>query len=417
MRILLACAAFPPYGRGGGPIDSALIARALATQPAQVRVLVVGDAEAQEQRGNIEVITTAPLNVYRDWLERDKPVLKKLTWHLLENFNPIAYRRMKKELSSYRPDVLITTDTQNINVASWAAAKALEIPCVHLAQGYFLLCWRSSLFRAGSNCARCLSCRLSSVGKKHLSKYVDVLVTETDFVRRMHQDAGYFPNATTCVIPGPLDDRAPSRHVKLDGLKVGFLGTHTRNKGIETLAAAATRLSDRPDIRFVIAGSGDDDYTDELKARFPSSNTTFCGWVRADEFYAGIDVVVVPSIWREPFGRVSIEGSCFGVPAIVARSGGLPENVEPGHDGFVFEPRDDQGLAEILKRLADDSELYNRISEGARERAKRYALDTIGQRWYACLTEVIDRKGKAVRTNTPLHQDGQVSTGASTPPA
>jgi hypothetical protein len=57
----MACAAFPPYGRGGGPIDSALIARALATQPTRVRVLVVGDAEAQEQRGNIEVITTAPL--------------------------------------------------------------------------------------------------------------------------------------------------------------------------------------------------------------------------------------------------------------------------------------------------------------------------------------------------------------------
>jgi glycosyltransferase involved in cell wall biosynthesis len=53
----------------------------------------------------------------------------------------------------------------------------------------------------------------------------------------------------------------------------------------------------------------------------------------------------------EPFGRVSIEGSCFSVLAVVARSGGLPENVEPGHDGFVFEPRDDQRLAELLNTL------------------------------------------------------------------
>jgi hypothetical protein len=73
MRMLMACAAFPQYGRGDGPVDSNLIARALATQPARVRVPVVGDAEAQEQRGDIEVIATAPLNVYRDWLERDKP--------------------------------------------------------------------------------------------------------------------------------------------------------------------------------------------------------------------------------------------------------------------------------------------------------------------------------------------------------
>jgi glycosyltransferase involved in cell wall biosynthesis len=405
MRILMACAAFPPYGRGGGPVDSALIAQSLATQPTQVRVLVVGDAEAQEQRGDIEVITLAPLNVYRDWLKQDKPVLKKIAWHVLENFNPIAFRRIKKELQSYQPDVLITTDTQNINVASWAAAKSLGIPCVHLAQGYFLLCWRSSLFRAGSNCSHCLSCKLCSVGKKYLSKCVGVLVTETHFVRRMHQDAGYFPNAEAYVIPGPLDNRLPSRHVKLNGLRVGFIGTHTRNKGIETLAAAAKRLSDRPDVQFLIAGSGDDEYTNELKAQFPSSNTAFCGWVRAEEFYPQIDVVVVPSIWREPFGRVSIEGSCFGVPAIVARSGGLPENVEHGDDGFVFEPGDDHGLAELLKRLADDAELYNRVSERTRERAKLYGLDTIGQRWYSCLTELIDRKRSNLLANSSLRHE------------
>lgn len=162
----------------------------------------------------------------------------------------------------------------------------------------------------------------------------------------MHQDAGYFPNAEVCVIPGPPDDRVSSHHINLNRLKVGFIGTHTRDKRIETLAAAAARLSDHPDILFVISGSGHVECTDELKAQLPSSNTTFGGWVHADEFYAGIDVVIVPSTWREPFGRVSIEDSCFCVLAVVARYGGLPENVEPSHDDFVFEPRDDQRLAE-----------------------------------------------------------------------
>jgi glycosyltransferase involved in cell wall biosynthesis len=399
MRILLACSAFPPYGHGGGPVGSALIAKALVRQLVEVRVLVVGDAETQEQRADMEVVTTASLNVYRDWLKTDASALTKVVWHLLENFNPIAYGRIRKELQSYRPDALMTVSTENINVASWLAAKSLGIPCVHLAQSYFLLCWRGSLFRAGANCSQCRSCKLFSMGKKYLSKYVDAFITETHFLRRIHQDAGYFPNARAYVIPGALDTPSSSRHLKLDGLRVGFIGVHTRNKGIETLAAAAARLADRPDIHFLIAGSGDDSHTNELKAQFPRASTTFCGWVSPEEFYPEIDVVVVPSIWREPFGRVSIEGTSFGVPAIVARAGGLPENVDHGRDGFVFEPRDDLGLAELLKRLADDGELYDRLSEGARVRARLYAVDTIGQRLLSCLTEVIDRKRTSVPAN------------------
>lgn len=399
MRILLACAAFPPYGRGGGAVGAALIARALAAQPAEVRVLVVGDDEKREQRGEFEVVTTASLNVYRDWLRKDKPILKKVLWHSLENFNPIAYRRMKQELRSYRPDVLMTVSTENINVASWLAAKSLGIPCVHLAQSYFLMCWHGSLFRDGANCLRCRSCRFLSVGKKYLSRYVDALITETDFLRRIHQNAGYFPKAETYVIPGALDSPIPVRRATRGGLRVGFLGVHTREKGIETLAAAARRLAARSDIQFLVAGSGDLSYTDELKAQFPSSNTTFCGWVRPEEFYPKIDVVAVPSVWREPFGRVSIEGASYGVPAIVTRSGGLPENVEHGHDGFVFEPGDDQRLAELLGSLADDAEMYDRVSRGARERAKLYAVDKIGQRLFSCLTEVISQK----RRNLPEH--------------
>ena len=413
MRILLACAAFPPYGRGGGAIGSALIAKALATQPTEVRVLVVGDDEQREQRGGIEVVTTAPLNVYRDWLRKDKPILKKLVWHLLENFNPVAYWRIKQELRSYRPNVLMTISTENVNVASWMAARSLGIPCVHLAQSYFLMCWHGSLFRDGANCFRCRSCRLLSLGKKYLSRYVDALITETDFLRRIHQDAGYFPKAKTYVIPGALDSSALSRHVRRNGLRVGFIGVHTREKGIETLAAAARRLADRSDIRFLIAGSGDPSYTDELTVQFPSGNTTFCGWVNPEEFYPKIDVVVVPSIWREPFGRVSIEGACYGVPAIVTRAGGLPENVEHGHDGFVFEPHDDMDLAGLLKRLAENPELYNRVSQGARERARLYSLHKIGQRLHSCLTQVIDRKRGSVPTNTPPSRHDRVSINRS----
>ncbi len=82
----------------------------------------------------------------------------------------------------------------------------------------------------------------------------------------------------------------------------------------------------------------------------------------------------------------------------------------------VFEPRDDQELAELLKRLADDPDLYNRVSESALERAKLYALDTIGQRLFSCLREVIGRKGKNALTNMPRRRHERVSVETAPPP-
>jgi glycosyltransferase involved in cell wall biosynthesis len=393
MRVLLACAAFPPFGRGGGPIASELIARSIVDQGAKVRVLVVGDTEAFEQRDGMEITTLPSLNIYRDWLKDNSP-LKKVAWHAIENFNPRAYARVRKELEAFRPDVLVTVSVENINVASWAAARSLGIPCVHIAHSYFLMCWRGSLFRAGVNCTQCASCKVFSIGKRYLSRYVDALITETDFLRRVHQAAGYFPNAATYVIPSALDAPVAPPRAKPPGLRVGYIGTHTRNKGIETLAAAAKRLIGRPGIRFLVAGTGDDDYTAELRRSFPQATTTFAGWVRPETFYPEIDVVVVPSIWREPFGRVSIEGNSYGVPALVARSGGLPENVEHGHDGFVFEPQDDSALADLLARLETDSTLYDALSEGARARAGTYAVEAIGDRTLSCLEEVVSKKAQ-----------------------
>lgn len=391
MRVLLACAAFPPIGRGGGPIASELLAKSIVSQGATVRVLVVGDAEATEQRDGMEITTLPTLNVYRDWLKHNPP-LKKVAWHAIENFNPRAYVRIRKELEGFRPDVLVTVSVENINVASWAAARSLGIPCVHIAHSYFLMCWRGSLFHGGVNCTQCASCKVFSIGKKYLSRHVDALITESDFLRQAHQSAGYFPNAATYVIPSPLDAPAAPQRARHPGLRVGYIGTHTRNKGIETLAAAAKRLADRPGIRFIVAGNGDDDYTAELKESFPQATTTFAGWVKPETFYPEIDVVVVPSIWREPFGRVSIEGSSFGVPALVARSGGLPENVEHGRDGFVFEPQDDAALAELLVLLETKPALYDALSEGARTRAGTYAVEAIGGRILSCLMDVIGNK-------------------------
>src|SRR5262249_54095998 len=159
-------------------------------------------------------------------------------------------------------------------------------------------------------------------------------------------------------IPGPVDrietGDAAGIPRRPGFLTVGYIGNISREKGIFTIARAARRVRDASEdgIRFIIAGTGKDELLAEVTSHFPSALTKFTGWVSPDGFYRQVDVVIVPSLVNEAFGRVSIEPLAYGVPVIVARSGGLPENIEEGVSGLTFTPDDDERLSALLIELA-----------------------------------------------------------------
>ena len=84
--------------------------------------------------------------------------------------------------------------------------------------------------------------------------------------------------------------------------------------------------------------------------------------------YAGADVFVLPST-REPFGTVFGEAMAAGLPVVGWRAGNLPHLADDGKEGVVLDPRDVDGLAEALTRLARDEELRRELGEAARRRA------------------------------------------------
>ncbi len=63
-------------------------------------------------------------------------------------------------------------------------------------------------------------------------------------------------------------------------------------------------------------------------------------------------IVVVPSIWPEPFGRVALESNYLGIPVVASKIGGLPEIVIDNNTGFLAEPGSPRDLADkIVKAL------------------------------------------------------------------
>lgn len=392
MRILMACAAFPPFIDGGGPISAMIVAKLLLAAGHDVEVVNVADEDRHEIFDGVPVHRLRSLNV--DWNYRlPRPAWKKLVWHALENFNPRAFFAMRREIRRIRPDIVLTDSIENINVATWAAARSQGVPVCHILRSTFLLCWKGSMWRNGDNCARaCGSCRATSYGKKLTSRFVDAVVGETDFIIARHLDEGYFPRATPHRIPGAIAPHGSARPRAglRDGqpLRLGFIGVHDAIKGLDTLAAAAHRLKGQP-VAFLIAGTGKGDYAAALPERFPSENTRFLGWVQPEAFFPQIDVLVVPSIFREPFGRVVIEAFAHGVPVIGARSGGIPETIEPGINGALFAPADDGALAQQITDLVQNPGRIASLSAGALEAARRYTPERIAASYEAVFAELL----------------------------
>ena len=225
---------------------------------------------------------------------------------------------------------------------------------------------------------------------------MDSVAAEASHTLAQHEAGGYFKNAKMRVIPGAvhIPDPPPAvRDVPQDApVRVGFIGMITPNKGVETLAEAAALLGENARFDYVIAGDGEPAFVESVLAKFPRTKTTYLGWTDADPFYRGIDVLVIPSIWAEPFGYVCIEALSHGVPVVVARSGALPEIIEPERSGLVFAPGDHEALASCLRRLEGDRELLRTMHHEALARSRRYTPDGLAAAWDAFLTQVTSRR-------------------------
>ena len=84
-----------------------------------------------------------------------------------------------------------------------------------------------------------------------------------------------------------------------------------------------------------------------------TDNITFLGWIPHEDvpaYYEACDAVIMPSRW-EAFGLVAIEAMKYGKPVIVSNRGALPELVQDGMNGWVFNMGDKSDLVSVLQNV------------------------------------------------------------------
>jgi glycosyltransferase involved in cell wall biosynthesis len=192
------------------------------------------------------------------------------------------------------------------------------------------------------------------------------------------------------VLPPPVPAGAGTDECRVDRNHIVYLGRLERLKGpavgMAAVAAAAVRLA-RP-LRLTLAGDGSVVHDVQRAVARVSPGTpievSLAGRLEPHACAALLSsagLLIVPSLWPEPFGLVGFEAAAHGVPSVAFRVGGIPEWLTDGVSGHLANPRPDPVSAlcdAIVLALADESH-YRRLRRGAREaHAAAAARDHIG---------------------------------------
>ncbi|HML39174.1 MAG TPA: glycosyltransferase family 4 protein [Bellilinea sp.] len=322
--------------RGAGPAFSLDIARCL--QPyLQVRAYLSQHIEHAERWAEVEdeavffEVFSSPLQA---------------AWRTLSRQN---IRAIAAQVRAYQPDVLIFPMFHPWNPLLQAALKDIPAivfvhdPLPHPGFGNRLL-------------------RYWEDRSLHLA--AGLVVFSESFLPAIAARGGKPEN--TRVVPLPVNASLPAdraEELSIEPVDFLFIGRITSYKGLEVLLKAFEQVSaQRTSATLRIAGRGDLRPYQELLRKLP--NIDLCNiWIDEGAIPAYIrasKVVVLPYTSATQSGIVPLAAS-VGAAVLATRTGGLPEQIEHGVNGWLVEPNNAEQLSAAMLRLLDDAPLRTEI--------------------------------------------------------
>jgi len=314
----------------------------------------------------------------------------------------------RERLPSWKPDVVYLHAMHDLAFTKWMMSLA---PSVAFAHGYYGLCisgmkmWKRAPAHAcakqfdwkclfyfhakrcgGMNPIRMLQDFFRESRKLELLRQSDAVLTHGGRMRDEYIAQGLAPDRVHAlphfVPPGSSID-VPWRPA--DAIRLVFVGRFDEIKGGQLLLRALPELSARAQraVTLQMIGSGPSAPVWKKLAREIASEkirVQFRGWLESagkDALIAESDLLIVPSVWPEPFGQVGLEAGALGVPAVAFDVGGIPNWLRHGVNGILApaNPPTTEGLvAAILIALGNAGD-YAKLRANAKQIASEFTVD------------------------------------------
>ncbi|MFA6086168.1 glycosyltransferase family 4 protein [Mucilaginibacter sp.] len=356
MRVLIINTYYYPAFVGGAEISVKLLAEGMVKAGNSVFVLTTGLADKVYRVNGVIVICLKQKNIFNSYRDsKNIPQFLKVFWHLIDSCNPFYHFKISNLLKRIRPALAHTNNIQGFSPFLWLTIKSQKIPLIHSLRDYYLLCHKCNLYNNDKNCERlCLPCSVTHTIKKGFFKYPDHIVGISNYI--LNKYSTYLPiSKLNSNVIYNATEKNDFEFMKSDSpkLRFGYIGRIAKDKGVEYLVDELAKLGEQKDaFKIIFAGKGDAGFIEQLSHKLENIEFEFLGVAKPYDFYNNIDVLLIPALWNEPFGRIVIESLSYLVPVCQSDRGGLKELFNPANS-WIYSPEEGE-LSILIKHILNN---------------------------------------------------------------
>lgn len=317
--------------------------------------------------------------------------LAKLTYPIKTIYSAEARKKIRLVLDDFRPDVCHLnnfnyqlTPSIILEIRKWEKESGHKCKIIYTAHDYQLVCPNHMCSNPGNgqNCEKCLDgqflnctkgrCIHGSLAKSVIGtleatlwkwagvyRNIDAIICCSHFMKTKLDRNPVFADKTIAMhnFVDPIEKKAVDKKDY-----VLYFGRFSQEKGIGTLMQAAEELSDIP---FIFAGTGP--LADQLDAIPNIKNVGFQTGEALETLIREARFSVYPSEWYENCPFSVMESQLYGTPVLGARIGGIPELIQPGVTGTLFESGNVADLKDKIRDLWENQAKTMHYSENCFE--------------------------------------------------
>lgn len=311
--------------------------------------------------------------------------IAKLTYPLKTIYSKEARQKIRLVLDDFKPDVCHLnnfnyqlTPSIILEIKKWSKESGHDCKIVYTAHDYQLICPNHAMYDTNGNvCERCVGGRFISCtkggcihsskaksiigtmeamywNKNGVYKNIDTIICPSEFMKDMLDTNPVFKGKTIAL--HNFIDRVEEKQVDKEDY-VLYFGRFSKEKGIETILATS-------DIDFVCAGTG------PLEEELNKPNIKNIGFKSGEELEMLIRKAkcsVYPSVWYENCPFSVMESIMYGTPVVGARIGGIPELINDGVTGVLFEAGNADEFKSAIESIINNNEKAQAMSKACLE--------------------------------------------------
>lgn len=317
--------------------------------------------------------------------------LSKLTYPIKTIYSKEARVQLRKVLDDFKPDVCHLNNFNHqltpsiiLEIVKWRKETGRDCKIIFTAHDYQLVCPNYMLNNPNThqNCEKCLgghfvncmkgkcihgSTAKSAIGmmeaefwkRKGTYKYINTMICCSEFMKSKMDSNPLF--ATKTVAMHNFIDKVDWKETEKKDY-VLYFGRFSQEKGIGTLIKVC---KDLPDVQFIFAGTGPLEET--VNGIKNIKNVGFQKGEALEKLIREARFSIYPSEWYENCPFSVMESQMYGTPVLGANIGGIPELIQVGKTGELFESGNAEDLKKKIEKLWGDKKLCAEYSANCKD--------------------------------------------------